>query len=68
MSKYCDNIHIVEVDLEEDGYAIKKALYELTGQSTFPNLFNHSQTLGGYDRLSALDREGKLANLCDVSV
>jgi glutaredoxin len=68
ISKYCNQIHVIEVDLEQDGNGIKQALYELTGQSTFPNLFRHGTSLGGYDRLLALEREGRLAGLCDASL
>ncbi|KAI8350881.1 Alg9-like mannosyltransferase family-domain-containing protein [Choanephora cucurbitarum] len=64
ISKYCKDIHVIEVDQEPNGYEIKQALYTLTGQATFPNLFQHGKSLGGYDRLSALDRQGSLAGLC----
>ncbi|KAI8341583.1 Alg9-like mannosyltransferase family-domain-containing protein [Blakeslea trispora] len=64
ISKYCKDIQVIEVDQEPNGYEIKQALYDLTGQATFPNLFQHGKSLGGYDRLSALDRQGSLAGLC----
>ncbi|GAA5795860.1 hypothetical protein HPULCUR_001222 [Helicostylum pulchrum] len=63
ISKYCDDIHVIEVDLEQDGREIQQALYDLTGQYTFPNLFQNQLSLGGFDRLSELDRKGEL-NLC----
>ncbi|KAI8641556.1 Alg9-like mannosyltransferase family-domain-containing protein [Parasitella parasitica] len=65
ISKYCKHIEVIEVDRQRDGNEIQDALIELTGQRTFPNLFKSGKSLGGYDRLSALDREGKLAGLCD---
>lgn len=65
ISKYCKQIEIIEVDQQRDGSGIRDALIELTGQRTFPNLFKNGQSLGGYDRLAALDREGKLAGLCN---
>ncbi|KAL9542277.1 hypothetical protein MBANPS3_008686 [Mucor bainieri] len=65
ISKYCKHIQVIEVDHQRNGYEIQDALIELTGQRTFPNLFKHGKSLGGYDRLSALDREGKLADLCE---
>lgn len=65
ISKYCKHIEVIEVDHQRNGYEIQDALIELTGQRTFPNLFKNGKSLGGYDRLSALDREGKLAGLCD---
>ncbi|KAI8057459.1 Alg9-like mannosyltransferase family-domain-containing protein [Thamnidium elegans] len=63
ISKYCDDIHVIEVDLEQDARDIQQALYDLTGQYTFPNLFQNQISLGGFDRLSELDRKGEL-NLC----
>ncbi|KAI8990326.1 Alg9-like mannosyltransferase family-domain-containing protein [Pilobolus umbonatus] len=67
LSQYCmgDDVYIVEVDLEKDGSGIKRALYDLSGQNTFPNLFVNGQSLGGFDELSKLDRQGKLANVCN---
>ncbi|CEP12404.1 hypothetical protein [Parasitella parasitica] len=65
VSKYCEHIEVIEVDRQRDGNEIQDALIELTGQRTFPNLFKHGKSLGGFDRLSALDREGKLTGLCD---
>lgn len=52
------------MDLERDGLGIKSALFDLTGRATFPNLFKNGQSLGGYDSVSELDREGKLKDLC----
>ncbi|KAL0145601.1 dolichyl-P-Man:Man(7)GlcNAc(2)-PP-dolichyl-alpha-1,6-mannosyltransferase-like protein [Mucor lusitanicus] len=66
ISKYCKHIEVIEVDHQRNGYEIQDALIELTGQRTFPNLFKNGKSLGGYDRLSALDREGKLTDLCDA--
>ncbi|KAI8059375.1 Alg9-like mannosyltransferase family-domain-containing protein [Gilbertella persicaria] len=66
ISKYCQDIKVIEVDLERDGHEIKQALYQLTGRATFPNLFKQGQSLGGYDRLSELDSQGQLTNLCQA--
>ncbi|KAI7902184.1 Alg9-like mannosyltransferase family-domain-containing protein [Cokeromyces recurvatus] len=66
LSKYCKDIHIVEANLDQDSKGIKYALFELTGQRTFPNFFKNGQSLGGYDQLSVLDREGKLSTICNV--
>ncbi|KAI9351852.1 Alg9-like mannosyltransferase family-domain-containing protein [Pilaira anomala] len=64
IKKYCPSIQTIEVDLEKDGSNIQRALYELTGQYTFPNLFKSGKSLGGYDNLSDLDRKGQLNDLC----
>lgn len=57
-------MEIIEVDLRKDGRQIQQALYDLTGQYTFPNFFKNGKSLGGFDRLSELDRQGQLAGLC----
>jgi glutaredoxin len=65
LAKYCKDIKIIEVDLEKDGLGIKSALLELSGRTTFPNLFKNGKSLGGFDNVSILDREGKLEDLCE---
>lgn len=64
--KYCkqEEIKIIEVDLQRDARGIQKALFDLTGQRTFPNFFASGKSLGGFDRLSELDRQGQLNNVC----
>lgn len=59
ISKYCklEDVEIIEVDLRKDGRQIQQALYDLTGQYTFPNFFKNGKSLGGFDRLSELDRQ-----------
>ncbi|KAI8975103.1 Alg9-like mannosyltransferase family-domain-containing protein [Mycotypha africana] len=67
LSKYCDlkeQVHIIEVDYQADQHQIKMALGDLTGRFTFPNLFMNGQSLGGFDNLSVMDKEGKLKDFC----
>lgn len=66
LSKYCklENIQIIEVDHQKDAREIQQALYDLTGQYTFPNFFRDGKSLGGFDSLSILDQQGQLNDLC----
>ncbi|KAG1383063.1 hypothetical protein G6F61_001702 [Rhizopus arrhizus] len=63
IAKYSNSIKIIEVDLEKNSRDIQLALHSISGQYTFPNLFIHSQSFGGFDNLSELDRQGKLSKL-----
>lgn len=36
---------------------------ELSGQSTVPQIFIRKQSIGGFDELSQLDREGELRSM-----
>lgn len=63
IAKYSNSIKIIEVDLEENSRDIQLALHSISGQYTFPNLFIHGQSFGGFDNLSELDRQGKLSKL-----
>ncbi|KAI9481294.1 MAG: Alg9-like mannosyltransferase family-domain-containing protein [Benjaminiella poitrasii] len=66
LSKYCKDVHVVEANLDRDPDEVKFALFHLTRQATFPNFFKNGQSLGGYDQLMALEREGKLADICNA--
>lgn len=57
-------VKVIEVDLEQEQANIKSALFDISGRTTFPNLFKNGKSLGGFDSVSILDREGKLEDLC----
>jgi glutaredoxin 3 len=48
-----------EIDVENDD-AKRLWLVEVTGQRTVPQVFAGGQPLGGFDDITALDRQGKL--------
>ena len=53
-------IETVRVDLEPDR---RGEMLERTGRRTVPQIFIGATHVGGFDDLSALDREGRLAAL-----
>lgn len=61
LNRYCvgQQIHIVELDHLPDGEQIKDALKEISGRSTFPNLFVNGVSLGGFDDMLEMDRQGQ---------
>ncbi|ORY96158.1 Alg9-like mannosyltransferase family-domain-containing protein [Syncephalastrum racemosum] len=63
LDRHCGSYPTVEVNLRSDSDAIKQALYEISGQQTFPNLFVDGKSLGGSDKLAALEEAGELGNL-----
>ncbi|KAI8084877.1 Alg9-like mannosyltransferase family-domain-containing protein [Halteromyces radiatus] len=64
LSNYCNKsqIHVIEVDQLQDGGQIKQVLKEISGRSTFPNLFIFGESLGGYDDLVRLEQEHLLGD------
>ncbi|KAK9090379.1 hypothetical protein Sjap_023556 [Stephania japonica] len=50
----------IELDTESDGSDIQKALAELTGQRTVPNVFIGGKHIGGCDTVTGLNKDGKL--------
>ncbi|KAF3952456.1 hypothetical protein ACB098_01G266200 [Castanea mollissima] len=53
----------IELDTESDGNEIQAALAEWTGQKTVPNVFIGGNHIGGCDKTTALNNEGKLVPL-----
>jgi glutaredoxin 3 len=51
-----------EVQLDDDP-AFRETVYELTGNSTIPQIFIDERPIGGYTELWRLDREGALDEL-----
>ena len=56
-SKGIDEIEKIRVDLEPEQRAL---MMEKTGRRTVPQIYIGDVHVGGFDDLSALDREGKL--------
>ncbi len=56
-SKGVDEIEKIRVDLEPQQRAL---MMEKTGRRTVPQIYIGDVHVGGFDDLSALDREGKL--------
>lgn len=56
-SKGVDEIEKIRVDLEPEQRAL---MMEKTGRRTVPQIYIGDVHVGGFDDLSALDREGKL--------
>jgi len=52
-----------EVDVTGDTEA-REWLREKTGRRTVPQIFIDDRPIGGYDDLAALDKNGKLDQLC----
>ncbi len=56
-SKGVDEIEKIRIDLEPEQRAL---MMEKTGRRTVPQIYIGDTHVGGFDDLSALDREGKL--------
>ena len=51
-----------EINLEEIGMS-RKDLFELTGGYTVPQIIINKKSIGGFDQLLILNKEGKLKEL-----
>ncbi|CAB4253333.1 similar to Saccharomyces cerevisiae YDR513W GRX2 Cytoplasmic glutaredoxin [Maudiozyma barnettii] len=51
---------VLELDEMTDGRDIQDALYEITGQTSVPNIFIDGAQVGGNDDLQVLNKSGKL--------
>ena len=56
-SKGIDEIEKIRIDLDPEQRAL---MMEKTGRRTVPQIYIGETHVGGFDDLSALDREGKL--------
>ncbi len=61
-SKGIDEIEKIRVDLEPDQRVL---MMEKTGRRTVPQIYIGETHVGGFDDLSALDREGRLDALLE---
>jgi glutaredoxin len=58
-----ENVAIVEIDTFPCGTLIQQQLLRMTGQRTVPNIFVHSQHMGGHDKVRAATQTGTLQQL-----
>lgn len=63
-AKGVDTIEKVRIDLEPEQRAL---MMEKTGRRTVPQIYIGETYVGGFDDLSALDRQGKLDGLLQGS-
>lgn len=56
-------IHVIELDMRDDGDAIQAALVSLTGQRTVPNVFIGGESIGGGDDTCAAQTSGVLKQM-----
>jgi len=59
---------VVELDQRPDGGDIQKALAEMTGQRTVPNVFVKGQHLGGNDDTQAAAADGRLGQMLGMKL
>lgn len=57
---------VIELDQDENGWEIQKALGELTGQRTVPNTFIGGKHLGGNDVAQAAYQSGQLQKVLGI--
>jgi glutaredoxin 3 len=62
-AKGIDEIEKIRIDLDPEQRAL---MMEKTGRRTVPQIYIGDTYVGGFDDLSALDREGKLDPLLQV--
>jgi glutaredoxin 3 len=56
-------VRVVELDVESNGAEVQRALAELTGQRTVPNVFVGGKHVGGCDDTHAADASGDLERM-----
>ncbi|KAJ3216713.1 hypothetical protein HK099_005761 [Clydaea vesicula] len=54
---------LLELDQVSNGSSIQDYIEELTGQRTVPNTFINGKSIGGNDKLQALNSSGQLTKL-----
>lgn len=63
MSSLTDqNLHVVQLDLIDNGKEAQDYLKSKTGQATVPNIFINNLWIGGYDNLVKIHRDNRLAS------
>lgn len=58
-----NDIQIHELDVMPNGAAVQRALYQMTGQRTVPNVFVHAKHVGGNDNVTRLYYNQKLQSM-----
>ncbi|XP_043563507.1 thioredoxin reductase 3 [Chiloscyllium plagiosum] len=59
------DIHVVELDLLEEGNGMQDVLHEMTGQKTVPNVFVNKAHVGGCDKTVQAHEDGLLKKLLE---
>lgn len=59
---------VFELDTMKDGSEVQKALMEMTGRRTVPNIFIEGKSVGGADDLRAMSLGGTLKPLVSSAV
>ncbi|KAH9260990.1 glutaredoxin [Batrachochytrium salamandrivorans] len=57
------NVNVLELDERGDGRQLQDAAYELTNQSTVPNIWIGTRHVGGNSDLQALYKSGELGKI-----
>lgn len=60
------NVAFNDIDVGTDA-ALREEMMKRTGRTSVPQIFIGGQHIGGFDELSALDREGELDRLVDAA-
>ncbi|KAL6583786.1 glutaredoxin [Orobanche minor] len=67
LSKLQATYKLIELDEESDGAEIQRALEEMTGQRTVPNVFIGGKHIGGSDVVAEKNAKGELVSLLDAA-
>ena len=57
------NVSFKEIDITDDAAGRAEAMQRSGGRKTVPQIFINGESVGGFDDINALDREGKLDKL-----
>lgn len=63
LSQYGAHATVIELDKSADGSDVQRALQDITGQRTVPNIFISGRHIGGNLDLQMLASSGKLGDL-----
>lgn len=63
LNKYGVDYKLIELNTIPDGGNIQRALQEISGQRTVPNVFINGKHIGGNSDLQALESKGELTDL-----
>ncbi|EDK47333.1 Glutaredoxin-1 [Lodderomyces elongisporus] len=68
LSQYGVPYELIELNSVNNGAEIQRALQEVTGQRTVPNIFINGKHIGGNSDLQALEQSNKLKQLLASSL
>ncbi|KAG5417988.1 hypothetical protein I9W82_004316 [Candida metapsilosis] len=66
LNKYGVDYKLIELNTTSDGGDVQRALHEISGQRTVPNIFINGKHIGGNSDLQALESRGQLKDLLAV--